>query len=134
MDLSKLDKHDLVTILKMVEAGATFEEALKEYIPTNVGELIKALHSIYCKEAHQGIEGENYCGFYDEELWTDSAHIKWLALFNRVTEKCECDVDEIRSVFKYLVEFENIKEEVLKKEGEKGLLILNTLLQLPNIE
>jgi hypothetical protein len=135
MDLSNLDKNDLVTILKMIETGANYEEALKEYVPSDVAGIIRSLHNIYCKESHQGegVEGENYCGFYDEELWTDPAHSKWLALLNQVFKKCECDIYEINSVFHYLVKFETIKEEVTKKEGEKGLLILNTLLKLPNI-
>jgi hypothetical protein len=134
MELSQLSKHDLVTILKTVEAGASIEDALKEFVPSSIGDIINVLHSIYCKEKHTGLEGESYCGYYDETLWTDSDHAKWLALMNRVIKKCDCDMKVIEDVFSYLTRIESIKEDLLKKEGEKGLLLLNTLLQLPNIE
>jgi hypothetical protein len=133
MDLNHFSKADLIDILNIVKAGSSYEEALKSHVPTDVGNVISILHSLYCEEKHEGNEEDMYCHFLIEELWTDLSHTRWLALFNGVIDKCECSVTNIIDIVGYLVKIENIKEEVLKKEGEKGLLILNTLLQLPNI-
>jgi len=134
MELDGFDKKDLILIINNVESGMSLAESMKSFVPSNLGDVITTLHSLYCTEMHTGAEGENFCGFYNETDWVSPAHLKWLALFNRIFEKCESDTATITRMLKYVLDVEEIKDEVFKVEGEKGLLLLNTLLKLPNIE
>lgn len=127
MLVDELSNTDLKIVLTSVQNGMTVDQAIEALIPEKKRDIVIMLHSFFCREDHTN---EGNCKFYNEVLWTEPSHIKWLNILEFALTASNNDFEMLSKIMPNIIEVIKVKNEVETKEGEKGLALLNHLLTL----
>ena len=125
--IDDLSNTDLKLVLTAVQNGATVDEAIATLIPEKKRDIVILFHSLFCKGTHTQ-EGD--CNFYNEVTWIEPDHIKWLNILDFAMLTSNADIDLVKSMLPNIIEVIQSRQDVLEKDGEKGLALLNHLLTL----
>ena len=121
-DIEKYQKEDLLQIVKLMEEGRSYKEAVSVLVPSNIMNITHKIHQMICHKRHHP-DAPDPCLYYEsleaKQPWIDTTT---LLCKEHTADTVEYVVAGLPTIIEEVVKVE-------REEGQNGLLVLSFFLE-----